>query len=149
MASGGLLFTQLLLTGHNALAPAQSAAYLAAQVRPLLAPAVPLYSVGYYDHTLNFYLERTVTLVVEQNEHGFGIAQEPWKFLPTFAEFSRRWSAHGEAYAITTPEYYRRVIEPTGLPRERVAADTRRIVFRKPPGAADPAAPGAGAPPAR
>lgn len=143
VGAGGLLFTQGLLTGHNALAPAQSSAHLAAQVRPLLTPGVPFYSVGYYDHTLNFYLERTVTLVVEKNEHEFGISQEPWKFIPSYEEFAQRWAADPAAFAITTPDYYRRVVEPSGLPRERVAADTRRIVFRKP-------APGApGGPPAR
>ena len=127
----GLLCMQGVVTGHDAFAPAQSAAAIAQRIRPHLRPGMPFYSVSFYDHTLNFYLGRTVTLVEHKNEFEFGIAQEPHKFVPTFDEFARRWSADGEALAITSLENFPRV-QAAGLPLAVIASDTRRVVFRKP-----------------
>jgi 4-amino-4-deoxy-L-arabinose transferase-like glycosyltransferase len=127
----GLLAMQGMVTGHEAFAPAQSAAKIAGEIRPHLRPGMPFYSVNFYDHTLNFYLGRTVTLVENKNEFEFGIAQEPHRFVATFDEFARRWAADREALAITSREYFPR-IEARGLPLVVIAADTRRVVFRKP-----------------
>ncbi|MCX8113492.1 MAG: glycosyltransferase family 39 protein, partial [Burkholderiaceae bacterium] len=127
----GLVSTQGVVTGHGALAPAQSAAAIAGAIRPSLRPDVPLYSVNFYDQTLNFYIGRTVTLVEHKNEFEFGIAQEPHKFVPTFDEFARRWAADPQALAITSREYFPR-IQSSGLPLVVIAEDTRRVVFRKP-----------------
>lgn len=127
----GLVSTQGVVTGHDALAPAQSAAGIASAIRPSLRPDVPLYSVNFYDQTLNFYIGRTVTLVEHKNEFEFGIAQEPHKFVPTFDEFARRWAADSRALAITSREYFPRV-QASGLPLVVIAEDTRRVVFRKP-----------------
>jgi len=127
----GLVSTQGVVTGHDALAPAQSAAAIAGAIRPSLRPDVPFYSVNFYDQTLNFYIGRTVTLVEHKNEFEFGIAQEPHKFVPTFDEFARRWAADPQALAITSREYFPR-IQSSGLPLVVIAADTRRVVFRKP-----------------
>jgi 4-amino-4-deoxy-L-arabinose transferase-like glycosyltransferase len=128
----GLVSTQGVLTGHDALAPAQSAAQIAQRIRPWLTEGLPFYSVSYYDHTLNFYIGRTVTLVETQDEMAFGIAQEPHKFVPDFEEFARRWRTHPQALAITSREYFLRHIRSTGLPLVVLAEDTRRVVFRKP-----------------
>jgi 4-amino-4-deoxy-L-arabinose transferase-like glycosyltransferase len=127
----GLVSTQGVVTGHDALAPAQSAAAIAGAIRPSVRPDVPFYSVNFYDQTLNFYIGRTVTLVEHKNEFEFGIAQEPHKFVPTFDEFARRWAADPQALAITSREYFPR-IQSSGLPLVVIAADTRRVVFRKP-----------------
>lgn len=127
----GLLCMQGVITGHDAFAPAQSAAGIAERIRPHLRPGIPFYSVSFYDHTLDFYLGRTVTLVEHKNEFEFGIAQEPHKFVPTFDEFARRWAADREALAITSRESFARV-RSSGLPLVVIAEDTRRVVFRKP-----------------
>lgn len=127
----GLVSTQGVVTGHDALAPAQSAAAIAGAIRPSLRPDVPFYSVNFYDQTLNFYIGRTVTLVEHRNEFEFGIAQEPHKFVPTFDEFARRWAADPQALAITSREYFPR-IQSSGVPLVVIAEDTRRVVFRKP-----------------
>lgn len=131
-ALAGLVFTQGLLSGHNALAPSQSAYFIAQAIRPHLTPGMPLYSVNMYDHTLNFYIGRTVTLVQEKNELEFGIAQEPERFVATYEEFTRRWAQHSSALAITSRENFARQVSPSGLPLVIVAQDTRRVVFRKP-----------------
>jgi 4-amino-4-deoxy-L-arabinose transferase-like glycosyltransferase len=127
----GLLCMQGVVTGHDAFAPAQSAAAIAQRIRPHLRPGVPFYSVNFYDHTLNFYLGRTVTLVEHKNEFEFGIAQEPHRFVPTFDEFARRWAADAQALAITSRDYFPHV-QSSGLPLVVIAEDTRRVVFRKP-----------------
>lgn len=127
----GLLSVQGLLTGHNTLAPAQSAAQIARQIRPWLTPDMPFYSVHFYDHTLNFYIGRTVTLVQNKDELSYGIAIEPHKFVPTFEEFIRRWNEGPQAMAITSREFFPHVRQ-AGLPLVVVAEDTRRVVFRKP-----------------
>lgn len=127
----GLLAAQGIVTGHDALAPAQSAAQIARTIRPWLAPGIPFYSVNFYDQTLNFYIGRTVTLVENKNEFEFGIAQEPHRFVPTFDEFARRWAADPQALAITSRDYFPRV-QSAGLPLVVIAEDTRRVVFRKP-----------------
>lgn len=127
----GLGSAQAMITGHDAFAPAQSAAIIARQVRPFVQPDVPFYSVNFYDQTLNFYIGRTVTLVEHKNELAFGIAQEPHKFVPTFDVFVQRWATDRAALAITSREYFPQV-QAAGLPLVVIAADTRRVVFRKP-----------------
>jgi hypothetical protein len=132
LAAGGLASAQLVLTGHDSLAPANSAYYLAQQIRPYLKPGIPFYSLGIYEQTLPFYIKRTVTLVEAQDELSFGIAREPEKFVPDYIEFGRRWRKHGEALAIMHPNslaYFDR----HGLPYEIIGSDTRRAVVRKPP----------------
>lgn len=128
---GGLLGAQGLLTGHEALAPSQSGAFIAREARPWLGERVPFYSVSYYDQTLNFYLGRTVTLVEVQDEMAFGISREPHKFVPSLDEFARRWGEHTPALAITSRENFPRIRE-AGLPLVVIAEDTRRVLFRTP-----------------
>ena len=128
---GGLLSAQGVLTGHNVLSPAQSGAAIAAAIRPWLAPDLPFYSVSFYDHTLNFYIGRTVTLVGNKDEMENGIALEPHKFVPNFEEFVRRWNADPKALAITSVEYFAQ-IRDSGLPLVVIASDTRRVAFRRP-----------------
>ena len=131
LAAGGLVAAQLVLTGHDNLAPANSAYYLAQTIRPHLKPGIPFYSLGMYEQTLPFYIKRPVTLVEVRDEMAFGIAQEPRKFVPDYAEFARRWRAAPEALAIMQPDtigYFTR----HELPYEIIGRDTRRLVVRKP-----------------
>ena len=53
-----------------------------------------------FDHTVPFYLGRTVTLVREQGELAWGIATAPANYIADLAEFERRWRADTDAYAI-------------------------------------------------
>ena len=76
---GGLLLVQLVMTGHEALSSSYSTAHLAGTIRPLLEADTPFYSVRIYEHTLPFYIKRTVTLVDyrHRDELKFGLQQEP------------------------------------------------------------------------
>jgi 4-amino-4-deoxy-L-arabinose transferase-like glycosyltransferase len=127
----GMIFAQIVLTGHESLSPATSAWRVAQQIQPYLKPDAPFYSVGMYEQTLPFYIKRTVTLVAHQDEMAFGLTQEPGKWLPTIADFEQAWRQQSYALAIMTPETYQQ-FKASGLPMQIIAQDTRRVVIKKP-----------------
>jgi 4-amino-4-deoxy-L-arabinose transferase-like glycosyltransferase len=131
LAAGGLGCAQLILTGHDSLAPANSSYYLAQQIRPHLKPGLPFYSLGIYEQTLPFYIKRTVTLVEARDELSFGIDQEPQKWVRDYEAFGRRWMSHAEALAIMHPNSLA-YFDQHRLPYEIIGRDTRRAVVRKP-----------------
>ncbi|HUW37626.1 MAG TPA: glycosyltransferase family 39 protein [Rhodocyclaceae bacterium] len=129
LATGGLLFSQLILLGHDSLAPSNSSYAIARKIRGLVPPDVPFYSVNTYDQTLPFYLKRTLTMVAYKDELAFGIAHEPQKFVPDLARFAALWRAAPAAWALMTPEGYRQFLAQ-GLPMQLVARDTRRVIVK-------------------
>ncbi|HEX8963444.1 MAG TPA: glycosyltransferase family 39 protein [Rhodocyclaceae bacterium] len=131
LAAGGLLFAQLALNGHDSLSPSNSAYHIARQIAPQLSADAPFFSVNTYDQTLPFYLNRTMTMVIYKDELGFGIAQEPDKFIPDMAGFEKAWRAAPKAFALMSPDDYQR-LKAQGLPMHLLAADTRRIIVSKP-----------------
>ena len=130
LAGAGLLFAQLALSGHESLSRANSAYYIAQKIKPELKPGMPFYSVNTYDQSLQFYLQRSTTMVVYKDELGFGIAQEPEKFIPDFALFEKTWNAEREALALMSPDAYD-MFRAKGLPMRLVARDTRRIIVAR------------------
>ena len=96
-----------------------------------MAPGVPFFSVDTYDQTLQFYLKRTTTMVAYRDELGFGISQEPQKFIPDIAGFERAWSAAPVAWALMSPRTWQE-LNSKGLPMIEVIRDTRRVIVRKP-----------------
>jgi 4-amino-4-deoxy-L-arabinose transferase-like glycosyltransferase len=120
---------QLAMMGHDSLARASSAYYLAQEIRPWLKPGIPFYSVGTYEQTLPFYIKRPVTLVAFSDEMAYGLAQEPKLGLRTYAEFERAWRSSSYALAMMTPQTYAE-FEKSGLPMQVIARDTRRVVIR-------------------
>lgn len=131
LALGSLLCGQLILIGHDSLAPSHSAYNVAQQTLPELKPGMPFYSVDTYDQTLQPYLHRTTTLVVYQDELGFGIKHEPEKFIPSLAEFEKIWRTQPSAMALMTPELYAQY-QQRDFPMRLIARDTRRVVVAKP-----------------
>ena len=131
LALGGLAFAQLGLAGHDKLSPVASAYHSVARVRPLLNPDVPFYSVDAFDHSLPFYLGRTVTLAVNPDELAESVRWEPEKFIPDFETFERRWQEDGDAFAMFSPSGFERA-KQRGLPMTVVASDPRRVIVRKP-----------------
>ncbi len=117
--------------GHEKLGRSNSAHHIALQIKPLLAPGVPFYSVAMYEQTLPFYLDRTVTLVQYRDELGFGLDQEPQLWIPTIDEFRTRWLADQDAFAVMGPDTYE-LMKAGGLPMAVAARDTRRVIVRKP-----------------
>ena len=130
LGAGGLLLVQLVMTGHETLSPSFSTSHLAATIRPLLAADTPFYSVRTYEHTLPFYIKRTVTLVDYEDEFEFGLKQEPELEIQTMGEFEARWRNDSKALAIMGPDIYRELTE-RGLPMRLLAQDARRVIVSK------------------
>ena len=131
LACGGFAFGQGFLLGHDSLGSVNSAHDVAAAIGSQLAPDVPFFSVDTYDQSLQFYLKRTTTMVVYRDELGFGIAQEPQKFIPDIAGFERAWRAAPVAWALMSPAIWKEMTEK-GLPMTEVVRDTRRVIVKKP-----------------
>jgi len=131
LAFGGFAFGQGFLLGHDSLGPVNSAHDVAAAIRSRVPPDVPFYSVDTYDQTLQFYLKRTTTMVAYRDELGFGIEQEPQKFIPDLAAFEKEWRAAPQAWALMSPATWSQ-LRDKGLPMDEVVRDTRRVIVKKP-----------------
>ncbi|MGH8679804.1 MAG: phospholipid carrier-dependent glycosyltransferase [Burkholderiales bacterium] len=131
MGFGGLLATQLAITGHDVLSPSYSAFNLARDLKPHLAENTPFYSVRTYDQTLPFYIKRTVILVAFQDELAYGLEHEPRLWLPDIPSFEHAWRSQPGALAIMEPQTHAE-LEKSGLPMQIVARDLRRVVAKKP-----------------
>lgn len=132
LCAGGLLFTQLALTGHESLSEVYSAYHTAERVKPHLRADAPFYVVNTFDHTLPFYLGRTVTMVAYKDELAAPISWEPHKFLSDIEAFARAWRRDREALAMFSPADFERLRSGLALPMEVISVDPRRVVVRKP-----------------
>jgi 4-amino-4-deoxy-L-arabinose transferase-like glycosyltransferase len=130
LAVASVLASFGVLLGHENLNRSSSASFIASQVKPLLKPGVPFYSVRFYDQTLPFYLDRTVTLVEFRDEFTFGQDHEAGKWIPSEAEFRQRWLADPEAFAIMEPDTFMD-LRNKEFGMTEVARDTRRVIVRK------------------
>jgi hypothetical protein len=104
---------------------------LAAAMRPAIAPDTTIYSVGTFEHTLDFYLQRTVTLVAFRDELEFGLSQEPERGIETIPHFAERWNAERAPLAVMADDVFA-TLTAARLPMRVVARDGRRIVVGKP-----------------
>jgi 4-amino-4-deoxy-L-arabinose transferase-like glycosyltransferase len=131
VALSALLFAQLVISGHESLAPLNSTWHFAQQIKPHLRPDAPFYSVGIYDQTLPFYLQRPLTLVALQDEMAFGLQQEPAKWLPSFAAFEQAWRKDDYALAIMEPASWE-MYKAQALPMQVIVQDAQYVVVKKP-----------------
>jgi 4-amino-4-deoxy-L-arabinose transferase-like glycosyltransferase len=131
LAAGGLAAAQLALTGHESLSPVYSAYHIASQIGPRLPAEVPFFSVNSFDHSLPFYLRRTVAMVAYRDELAIPISWEPDKFIADYATFERRWRAAPLAYAVLPWRDYES-FRQSGLPMVEVARDPRRVAVKTP-----------------
>ncbi|MBI2960496.1 MAG: glycosyltransferase family 39 protein [Betaproteobacteria bacterium] len=132
LAAGGLAFAQLAVTGHGQLSPAYSAYHIVESARPHLKPDAPFYAVDTFDHSLPFYLGRTVTMVAYKDELAASIGWEPDRFLPDLASFARAWQADGEAFAVFPRGDFESLRRSLGIPMQVIAIDARRVMVKKP-----------------
>ena len=126
VAAAGLLSSQLIISGHESLAPVNSGYDFAAKLKPLLTADNKLYCVDMYDQTLPFYLKRTCTLVAHEDEMAFGLTQEPRLRGPDLATFIDQFRQMPNAVAIVSPETYARFASQS-IPM-RVLVKTREHV---------------------
>ncbi len=131
LAIGGHVFGQLFLLGHNEIGRVNSAHDAALAIKDKLPPGVPFFSADTYDQSLQFYLKRTTTMVAYRDELSFGIEQEPNKFIPTMAEFEKRWHELPAAWALMSPKTWEEM-NAKGLPMTEQFRDGRRVIVSKP-----------------
>ena len=91
---------------------------------------VPFYMVNMFDHTVPYYLGRTVILVKERGEVAWGIERAPENFIPEISMVLYRWNDERDAYAIMPlPTFAEFTV--AGVPMREVARDGRRIVVTR------------------
>jgi 4-amino-4-deoxy-L-arabinose transferase-like glycosyltransferase len=120
-----------LLIAHETLGRGMSTYDLALAMKPSIGPDTPIYSVGTFENTLDFYLRRTVTLVAFRDELDFGLAQEPALGIPTFQAFIDRWNADRAPLAVMGEDVFAK-LSAADVPMRVVARDGRRVVVAKP-----------------
>ncbi|MDE2253982.1 MAG: glycosyltransferase family 39 protein [Betaproteobacteria bacterium] len=100
-------------------------------IRPWLHAGQPFYAVGTYDQTLPFYLDRTVTVVAYEGELHFGITEQPQLWVPTVADFAKRWRRDHRPLAFM-PVGQLAAMRAAGLPLVVIEKTSRYAVIAKP-----------------
>ncbi|MFM0051143.1 glycosyltransferase family 39 protein [Caballeronia grimmiae] len=134
LGAAWLLLGTIAGTGHDVFGTESSGVKLVPAVKAAMAklpPDTPFYSIAKLDHTMPFYLGRTMTMVQESDELRFGVTTEPQKWLPTIDDWVRRWNADRYALALLPPGRYDEVLA-RGVPMQVIARDARRVIVEKP-----------------
>jgi 4-amino-4-deoxy-L-arabinose transferase-like glycosyltransferase len=127
VGAAGYICLAVLLWGASAVAPIYSGASLVGRLPVSLAENAPIFSVRTFDHTLPFYLRRTVTLVDERGELDFGLTLEPHKGIDSLEAFESRWRSSPQALAVMEPRTFAE-LERRGLPMVVRARGLRRLI---------------------
>ena len=130
-ASGFFLCALIAGTGHETLGRAVSGIDLAEKVKATIPDKVNFYSVRILDHTVPFYLGKTMVMVEFPDELEFGVNQEPQLWLPTLDAFIERWAEDQTAYALMVPEQYVE-LQKLNVPMQEVGRDSRRVIVKHP-----------------
>ena len=128
---GAALGFSLLIFGADALHTTRSAHGLAMQLKPQLTAENTLYSVGQYEQTLPFYLQRTLTLVDYRGELDFGLTQQPALGVADIDAFLRAWAYDAHPIAVLTPDLYK-YLHAQGTPMTIIAQQTNLLAVSKP-----------------
>jgi 4-amino-4-deoxy-L-arabinose transferase-like glycosyltransferase len=136
LACGGFAATELALAGFAPYGQQRAGTALVPLIRASMTPRSTLYSVGIYEQSLPFYLDRTVILVDYWDEFTFGLKQEPGLSIPTVDAWVAQWRAHAAA-GITDVAVLRNDLLPklqrAGVPVRVLAADDRRTLITNRP----------------
>ncbi len=132
LAAAGFTATLLAVLGHDTLSSRYSAYDAVERARPALPPGAPFYAVNHYDHTLPFYLGRTVTMVERTDELRTSIAWEPRKFLPDLDAFAAAWRRDAAACAAFDPAAYASIRDRYGLEARVIVPGPLYLIACKP-----------------
>ena len=130
-ACGFFLCAIIAGTGHETLGRAVSGIDLVNRVKISIPEKVNFYSVRLLDHTVPFYLGRTMIMVESPDELEFGVNQEPDLWMPTLDAFITRWKEDQTAYALMVPEQYI-ALQDLKIPMQEVDRDSRRVIVKHP-----------------
>ncbi len=125
-----LLGMQLIISGHQSLAPVYSSYHIVQKIKPELTPQTRLYFVGMFEHSLPFYLQRTLTIVAFKDELAAAIDWEPQRYVDSFAAFEKRWLDDADAIAVMAPDVHAS-FQLRALPMRVIARDARRVVVHR------------------
>lgn len=128
LAISGFAGGQILMLGHEPFGVYASGRPLVAAINAEATPATPLYTVGRLDHSLLFYLRRTMIMVENPDELEFGLSQQPQLWLPMRDAFIQQWIAGPKAVAVTSLKAFAD-LQRRGVPMRVVARDGRRVVI--------------------
>jgi len=122
----------VLLVGWLAAAagPLYSAERMARILKTRSPSPTHVYSVGYYEQTLPFYLRRTIDVVEFTGELEFGLRLDPARVL-SMDDFRSRWRADAGAYAVMEHETYR-ALANGGLPMTIIEQDPNYLLVGRP-----------------
>ncbi|HWJ95471.1 MAG TPA: glycosyltransferase family 39 protein, partial [Telluria sp.] len=132
LAVSGFTATQLLLAGFEPVGQVRAGANLLPAIKAELKPDTKVYSVGTYEQSLTFYMERTVTLVDYWDEFTFGLEQQPQLAIPSFGRFVDQWradTAAGRRVLAITHDDIADQMKELGVTVRVVASDPRRTVI--------------------
>jgi 4-amino-4-deoxy-L-arabinose transferase-like glycosyltransferase len=126
---------QIAFQGHQVFSPRQS-------ICPLVQEIIQrhgdfnrhwaFYSVESYEQTLDFYIDRTTTLVHFEDELAFGCQQEPFRCISTVQEWKSRWIGSKEnAYAMMSDSLY--VELQSRVPMQVLGRNSRYIIVKRYP----------------
>lgn len=135
-ASGFFLCAIIAGTGHETLGRAVSGIDLVRQVQASIPEKTNFYSVRILDHTVPFYLGRTMIMVEFPDELEFGVTQEPQLWLPTLDAFIERWKEDQTAHALMVPEQYV-ALQKLNVPMQEIGRDSRRVIVKHPESASN------------
>ena len=96
---GWCLAALLLVRSAALVAPIFSGIDLAAAL-PAADRDAPVYSVGTYDQSLTFYLQRPVTLVRYRGELDYGLSKAPDREIADLGQFLDLWASEKRAFAV-------------------------------------------------
>lgn len=130
-ACGFFLCAIIAGTGHETLGRTVSGIDLVGRVKASIPEKVNFYSVRLLDHTVPFYLGRTMIMVESPDELEFGVNQEPDLWMPTLDAFIARWKEDQTAYAIMVPEQFD-ALQAQNFPMQEVDRDSRRVIVKHP-----------------
>lgn len=130
-ACGFFLCAIIAGTGHETLGRAVSGIDLVERVKASVPAKINFYSVRLLDHTVPFYLGRTMIMVEYPDELEFGVNQEPALWMPTLDAFIARWQEDQTAYALMVPEQFD-ALKAQNFPMQEVDRDSRRVIVKHP-----------------
>ena len=117
-----------------------SAYDVAQKIKPRLHAATPVYTVNTFDHTLPYYLGRTVTMVSYKDELSQPIAWQPGDFIPDLKSFANIWNQQREAYAVYAANDYDNPATHPTMPHRLIMRDPRRVLIGTVNAAQEPSA---------
>lgn len=127
---GWFVANSLLLAGGSPGDRLFSSRGLAHLVLQRVGAREPIFSIGCYDQTLTFYLQRAVTLVAYRGELDLGLSQAPQSGIDTLDQFAARWRSLRQGYAVMHPSTLT-ALRAAKLPLQEIAQTPTLVLISR------------------